>query len=239
MQIYPAIDIKNGQCVRLKQGRFDDMTVYGNDPLGIARKFVAAGATYLHVVDLDGARMGAGYNQDVIKKIIDTFNVPVQTGGGIRTMRDIEERIAIGVSRVILGTTAVSNPEIVKEAVKIYGDKIAVGIDAVNGRVAIQGWEKVSEVSAMELCKQMKKFGVKTIIYTDITKDGMMVGPNIESTKEIIDATGVNIIASGGISAMMDIEKADQIGSHGVIIGKAIYQGALNLADVINRFEKK
>jgi phosphoribosylformimino-5-aminoimidazole carboxamide ribotide isomerase len=215
------------------------MTVYGNDPLGIARKFVAAGATYLHVVDLDGARMGAGYNQDVIKKIIDTFNVPVQTGGGIRTMRDIEERIAIGVSRVILGTTAVSNPEIVKEAVKIYGDKIAVGIDAVNGRVAIQGWEKVSEVSAMELCKQMKKFGVKTIIYTDIAKDGMMVGPNIESTKEIIDATGVNIIASGGISAMMDIEKADQIGSHGVIIGKAIYQGALNLSDVINRFEKK
>lgn len=239
MQIYPAIDIKNGQCVRLKQGRFDDMTVYGNDPLGIARKFVAAGATYLHVVDLDGARMGAGYNQDVIKKIIDTFNVPVQTGGGIRTMRDIEERIAIGVSRVILGTTAVSNPEIVKEAVKIYGEKIAVGIDAVNGRVAIQGWEKVSEVSAMELCKQMKNFGVKTIIYTDITKDGMMVGPNIESTKEIIDATGVNIIASGGISAMMDIEKADQIGSHGVIIGKAIYQGALNLSDVINRFEKK
>lgn len=239
MQIYPAIDIKNGQCVRLKQGRFDDMTVYGNDPLGIARKFVAAGATYLHVVDLDGARMGAGYNQDVIKKIIDTFNVPVQTGGGIRTMRDIEERIAIGVSRVILGTTAVSNPEIVKEAVKIYGEKIAVGIDAVNGRVAIQGWEKVSEVSAMELCKQMKNFGVKTIIYTDITKDGMMVGPNIESTKEIIDATGVNIIASGGIAAMMDIEKADQIGSHGVIIGKAIYQGALNLSDVINRFEKK
>ena len=169
MQIYPAIDIKNGQCVRLKQGRFDDMTVYGNDPLGIARKFVAAGATYLHVVDLDGARMGAGYNQDIIKKIIDTFNVPVQTGGGIRTMRDIEERIAIGVSRVILGTTAVSNPEIVKEAVKIYGEKIAVGIDAVNGRVAIQGWEKVSEVSAMELCKQMKNFGVKTIIYTDIT----------------------------------------------------------------------
>jgi len=239
MQIYPAIDIKNGQCVRLKQGRFDDMTVYGNDPLGIARKFVAAGATYLHVVDLDGARMGTGYNQEVIKKIIDTFNIPVQTGGGIRTMRDIEERIAIGVSRVILGTTAVSNPEIIKEAVKIYGEKIAVGIDAVNGRVAIQGWEKVSEISAMELCKQMKQFGVKTIIYTDITKDGMMVGPNIESTKEIIDATGINIITSGGISAMMDIEKADQIGSQGVIIGKALYQGALNLSDAVNRFEKK
>jgi phosphoribosylformimino-5-aminoimidazole carboxamide ribotide isomerase len=239
MQIYPAIDIKNGQCVRLKQGRFDDMTVYGNDPLGIARKFVAAGATYLHVVDLDGARMGSGYNQEAIKKIIDTFNIPVQTGGGIRTMRDIEERIAIGVSRVILGTTAVSNPEIVKEAVKIYGDKIAVGIDAVNGRVAIQGWEKVSEVSAMELCKQMKDFGVKTIIYTDITKDGMMVGPNIEATKEIIEATGINIITSGGISAMMDIEKANQIGSHGVIIGKALYKGALDLSEVINRFEKK
>lgn len=239
MQIYPAIDIKNGQCVRLKQGRFDDVTVYGNDPVSVAKKFVSAGATYLHIVDLDGARMGTSYNHEAIKKIVDSFNVPVQTGGGIRTMRDIEERVATGVSRVILGTVAVNNPELIKEAVRIYGDKIAVGIDAINGRVAIQGWEKVSDISAIDLCKKVRDYGVKTIIYTDISKDGMMDGPNIESTKEVVEATGINIIASGGVSSIMDIERTDAVGAHGVIIGKAIYQGAINLAEVISRFQKK
>ena len=210
MRIFPAIDLKNGQCVRLKQGRFDDVTVYGSDPVAMVKDFVAAGASYIHMVDLDGARTGTGYNQDAIKRIIDTFHIPVQTGGGIRNMRDIEEKISIGVSRVIIGTAAVDNPDLVKEAVKIYGDKIAVGIDAV-----------------------------KTVIYTDISKDGMMIGPNIETTKELIDKTGINIIASGGVTTMTDLEKVDKIGSYGVIIGKAIYQGALNLQEVIQRFEKK
>ncbi|MCQ4727078.1 1-(5-phosphoribosyl)-5-[(5-phosphoribosylamino)methylideneamino]imidazole-4-carboxamide isomerase [Anaerotignum faecicola] len=239
MRIYPAIDIKNGQCVRLKQGRFDDMTVYGSDPVAMAKKFVSMGASYLHIVDLDGARMGAGYNSGIISRIIESCKIPVQTGGGIRTMRDIEDRISIGVSRVILGTAAVSNPEIIKEAVKVYGDKIAVGIDAINGRVAIHGWEKVSNVSAIDLCKNMKELGVKTIIYTDISKDGMMIGPNIEGTKEIVEATGIDIIASGGVSSVLDIEKADEAGAHGVIIGKALYQGSINLTEVVNRFEKK
>lgn len=239
MHIYPAIDIKNGQCVRLKQGRFDDMTVYGSDPVAMAKKFVSMGASYLHIVDLDGARMGAGYNSGIISRIIESCKIPVQTGGGIRTMRDIEDRISIGVSRVILGTAAISNPEIIKEAVKVYGDKIAVGIDAINGRVAIHGWEKVSNVSAIDLCKNMKELGVKTIIYTDISKDGMMIGPNIEGTKEIVEATGIDIIASGGVSSVLDIEKADEAGAHGVIIGKALYQGSINLTEVVNRFEKK
>lgn len=239
MRIYPAIDIKNGQCVRLKQGRFDDMTVYGSDPVAMAKKFVSMGASYLHIVDLDGARMGAGYNSGIISRIIESCKIPVQTGGGIRTMRDIEDRISIGVSRVILGTAAISNPEIIKEAVKVYGDKIAVGIDAINGRVAIHGWEKVSNVSAIDLCKNMKELGVKTIIYTDISKDGMMIGPNIEGTKEIVEATGIDIIASGGVSSVLDIEKADEAGAHGVIIGKALYQGSINLTEVVNRFEKK
>ncbi len=239
MQIYPAIDIKNGQCVRLKQGRFDDITVYGNDPVAMAKKFISMGASYLHIVDLDGARLGIGYNNEIIKKIVDTYKIPVQTGGGIRTMRDIEERLSVGVSRVILGTSAVNNPDIVKEAVRIYGDKIAVGIDAVNGRVAIHGWEKVSDISAISLCGKMKDYGVKTIIYTDISKDGMMSGPNIEATKEIIDATGIDIICSGGVSSVIDIEKADKIGAEGVIIGKAIYQGTIDLAEAISRFEKK
>ena len=183
--------------------------------------------------------MGAGYNSGIISRIIESCKIPVQTGGGIRTMRDIEDRISIGVSRVILGTAAVSNPEIIKEAVKVYGDKIAVGIDAINGRVAIHGWEKVSNVSAIDLCKNMKELGVKTIIYTDISKDGMMIGPNIEGTKEIVEATGIDIIASGGVSSVLDIEKADEAGAHGVIIGKALYQGSINLTEVVNRFEKK
>ena len=239
MHIFPAIDIKNGQCVRLKQGKFEDVTVYSNDPLAMAERFLQAGATHLHVVDLDGARMGNGYNKEVIKALVEQYPLKVQTGGGIRTMRDVEEKLSMGVDRVILGTVAVSNPEIVKEAVKIYGEKIAVGIDALNGRVAVQGWEKVSDVSALDLCFQMKEFGVKTIIYTDISKDGMMVGPNIESTKEIIDATGLQVIASGGISSMVDLERAQKAGAYGAIIGKAIYQGNLSLGDVIRRFEKK
>jgi len=239
MQIYPAIDIKNGQCVRLRQGKFDDVTVYGDDPMKVAAKWVESGATFLHIVDLDGARQGTSYNQHIIKEIAENFHVPVQTGGGIRSMRDIEEKIALGVSRVILGTVAVKNPEIVCEAVKAYGDKIAVGIDAINGRVAIHGWEEVSRVSALELCIKMRDYGVKTIIYTDISKDGMMIGPNIQSTKEVIEATGINIIASGGISTMADLENVEALGSHGVIIGKALYQGALNLKEILQRFEKR
>jgi len=239
MQIYPAIDIKDGQCVRLKQGRFDDVTVYDSNPVAVAKKFVAEGATYLHIVDLDGARAGAGANKEIIKKIVDTLEIPVQTGGGIRSLEDIESYIATGVSRVILGTVAVNKPEIVKEAVKLYGKKIAVGIDASNGMVAIHGWEEVSNISAVDLCKQMKDYGVETIIYTDISKDGMMEGPNIESTKEIVDATGIDIICSGGVSNVDDIKKADQIGAHGVIIGKAIYQGNISLSEVIREFETK
>ena len=239
MIILPAIDIHNKTCVRLYQGDFDTAEKVAADPLETARAFEREGASWLHMVDLDGARMGNGYNKEVIKALVEQYPLKVQTGGGIRTMRDVEEKLSMGVDRVILGTVAVSNPEIVKEAVKIYGEKIAVGIDALNGRVAVQGWEKVSDVSALDLCFQMKEFGVKTIIYTDISKDGMMVGPNIESTKEIIDATGLQVIASGGISSMVDLERAQKAGAYGAIIGKAIYQGSLSLGDVIRRFEKK
>ena len=153
-------------------------------------------------------------------------------------MRDIEEKLATGVSRIVLGTVAVKNPELVAEAVKNYGDKIAVGIDAMNGRVAVNGWEEVSQVSALDLCKKVAKMGVKTIVYTDISKDGMMIGPNVNGTKEIVDATGVNIIASGGISTMVDIERIDSIGAHAVIIGKALYEGGLTLSNVIRKFER-
>ena len=238
MQIYPAIDLKNGQCVRLKQGRFDDVTSYGDDPVQRAKIWEEAGATYIHVVDLDGARTGNSYNLEAIKKIVAAVNVPIQTGGGIRSMRDIEQRIDAGVSRVIIGTAAVNNPELVKEAVRVYGDKIAVGIDASKGMVATDGWEKISDVPAIELCKKMAEIGVKTVVYTDISKDGMMSGPNIESTKELVEQSGIDIIASGGVSTMSDLEGVESINAQGVIIGKALYQGALDLKEIIERFEK-
>lgn len=239
MQIYPAIDIKNGQCVRLRQGRFDEMTVHGDDPVKVAAKWISYGATFLHIVDLDGARAGTSYNKQIIEEIARKYPVPVQMGGGIRSMRDVEEMLSLGVSRVIMGTAAVKEPDIVQEAVKVYGDKVAVGIDAINGRVAVQGWEEVSSVSALDLCMKMKDAGVKTIIYTDISKDGMMVGPNVESTKKIVEATGLNIIASGGISNMADLENLEAVNVHGAIIGKALYLGAIHLGEVIHRFEKK
>lgn len=238
MQIYPAIDLKNGQCVRLKQGKFDDITSYGTDPVERAKIWESAGASYIHVVDLDGARTGNGLNIEAIKKIAETVKIPVQTGGGIRSMEDIKKRIDAGVSRVIIGTAAVSNPELVEEAVKIYGDKIAVGVDASKGMVATDGWEKISDISATDLCLKMKGYGVKTVIYTDISKDGMMAGPSIDTTEKLIKATGMNVIASGGVSNMADLEAVKKIGSYGVIIGKALYQGALDLKEVINRFEK-
>lgn len=238
MQIYPAIDIKNGQCVRLKQGKFDNVTVFNENPKDAAKKWIDYGASYIHIVDLDGARYGKSFTNEIIKDIIDKYNIKIQTGGGIRTIKDIEEKINAGVSRVIIGTASIKNPELVKEAVKVFKDKIAVGVDAKNGMVAIDGWENISDIKAIDLCLKMKSYGVKTIIYTDISKDGMMSGPNVEATQEIIEKTGMEIIASGGISNIKDIESIKNINAQGVIIGKALYNGAINLKDIIDIFEK-
>ncbi len=238
MQIYPAIDIIDGKAVRLTQGKFDDVTVFNDSPAAAAKDWIDAGATYIHIVDLDGARYGKSFITDIIKEIRSQYDIPIQTGGGVRTMQDITDRINAGASRVIIGTAAVKNPELVKEAAALYGDKIAVGVDAKNGLVAISGWEEVSDITAVDLCLKMKDYGVKTVIYTDISKDGMMCGPNIESTKALIDATGLDVIASGGVSAMEDIENVSKIGSAGVIIGRALYNGALDLKDVIEKFQK-
>ena len=237
MQIYPAIDIKDGKAVRLTQGKFDDVTVFNDDPVSAARQWVESGATYIHIVDLDGARYGKSFITDIIKNIKAEFNIPIQTGGGVRSIQDVTDRINAGASRVIIGTAAVKHPELVKEAVALYGDKIAVGVDAKDGYVAVSGWEEVSSVTAVDLCLKMKEYGVKTVIYTDISKDGMMCGPNIESTKSLIDETGLDIIASGGVSTMEGLENVDKIGSAGVIIGKALFNGALNLSEVITNFE--
>lgn len=237
MQIYPAIDIIDGKAVRLSQGKFDDVTVFNDDPCDAAGKWVEMGATYIHLVDLDGARYGKSFVIDIIKAIKNKYNVPIQTGGGVRTMSDIDLRIEAGASRVIIGTAAVKNPHLVKAAYEKYGDKLAVGVDAKNGMVAVSGWEEVSNITACDLCLNMKEFGVNTIIYTDISRDGMMSGPNIDSTRELINKTGMDIITSGGISSMKDIEAAAEIHSSGVIIGKALYNGALDLKEVIDKFQ--
>lgn len=237
MQIYPAIDIIDGKAVRLSQGSFDDVTVFNDSPVEAAKDWVDAGATYIHIVDLDGARYGKTFVTDIIKDIKSKYDVKIETGGGVRTLKDIEDRINAGASRVIIGTAAVKNPELVKEAAEKFGDKIAVGVDAKNGMVAISGWEEISDVTAVDLCLKMKEYGVNTVIYTDISKDGMMSGPNIEFTKDLIEKTGMDIIASGGVSKMEDIENVNNINAAGVIIGKALYNGALNLKDVISKFQ--
>lgn len=239
MQLYPAIDIKNGQCVRLRQGQFHDIEVYSQVPSKIARQWESLGATYLHLVDLDGALAGRSMNDDTIKEIAKEVSIPIQVGGGIRTIKDIESKLNLGVARVIIGTKAVENPAFIKDAVNIFGaDRIVIGIDAKDGMVAIEGWEKVSNYNAVHLGLQMKEIGIKTIIYTDISKDGMLQGPNIEHTKVMVDSTGLDIIASGGISSLKDLEKLTSINVQGTIIGKALYEKHFDLNEAIELFEK-
>lgn len=240
MRIYPAIDIKGGKCVRLSQGRFDNVTVYSDNPVEVAKQWVKEGATFIHIVDLDGAVSGEQPNKHVIQEIVQTVKIPIQTGGGIRTLDSIRDRLAVGVNRVIIGTAAVKNPDLVREAIKTFGsDRIVIGIDAKEGKVAVEGWEELSDLSAVDLCLQMKEIGVKTIVYTDISKDGMLCGVNIEATKELITKTNMDIIASGGVASLEDLEEVNKIGAEGVIIGKALYQGSVDLAHAIKRFEAR
>ncbi|MGN1116246.1 MAG: 1-(5-phosphoribosyl)-5-[(5-phosphoribosylamino)methylideneamino]imidazole-4-carboxamide isomerase [Candidatus Ornithomonoglobus sp.] len=233
MRIYPAIDIKDGQCVRLLKGRFDKITVYGDNPAEMAKKWESLGGEYIHVVDLDGALKGHGVNAGAIKKICESVSVPVQTGGGIRTMADIEAKLACGIDRVIIGTKAVSNPEFVREAVEKYGDKIVIGIDAKDGMVAIEGWEKTSEFKAVEFARKMADLGVKTIVYTDIATDGTLAGPNVGAMKEMVENVNINVIASGGVGKLEHVKALVPTGVEGVITGRALYTGDLSLPEAI------
>lgn len=239
MKLYPAIDIKNGECVRLKQGKFHDVSVYSESPVKMAKLWEDQGASYIHVVDLDGALQGESANGKAIEEIVKGVNIPIQVGGGIRTLEDIEYKLSLGVDRVIIGTQAVKNPDFVKEAIEKFGpEKIVVGIDAKEGRVAIEAWEKTSEKQAVELALTMKEFGVKTIIYTDIAKDGMLQGPNVLHTQDMIEKTGLDIIASGGVTTIKDLEKLKEIKSYGAIIGKALYEDRIELKEAVELFEK-
>ena len=238
MRLYPAIDVKDGQCVRLKKGLFNEVTVYSERPYEIAKGFEEAGAQFIHTVDLDGALKGHGVNAETIKKICSSVNVPVQMGGGIRTLENIQEVLDFGVYRVIIGTKAVENPDFIKAAIDRFGaEHIVVGVDAKDGLVAIEGWEKVSDKTALSLALAMKDIGVQTIVYTDISKDGMLAGPNVEQTKILSDKTGIDIIASGGMSCMDDLTHINDAGIHGAIIGKAIYEKRIDLKEAVNLFE--
>lgn len=238
MRLYPAIDIKDGQCVRLKKGLFNEVTVYSDEPYKIAQQFEADGAHFIHTVDLDGALKGRSVNAATIEKIVKSVSIPVQLGGGIRTLENIKEVLDLGVYRAIIGTKAVENPDFIREAIDKFGaEHIVVGIDAKDGYVAIEGWEKLSDKTAVNMALAMKEMGVQTIVYTDISKDGMLTGPNVEQTKLLSDKTGIDIIASGGMSCMEDLENIYNAGIHGAIIGKAIYEKRIVLKDAVAKYE--
>lgn len=233
MIIFPAIDIKDGTCVRLSKGDINTVEQVASDPIETAKSFKEAGASWIHVVDIDGAFGGKRVNSEIVIEIAKQSGLKVEVGGGIRTMQDIDFYIENGVDRVILGSVALSNQQLVVDAVKKYGYKVAIGIDARNGKVAAEGWVKDSEVDYIDLALKMEKAGVKCIIFTDIARDGMLSGPNIEQLMELDDATTCNIIASGGVTNIYDIKKLRDAGIYGAICGRSIYRGTLDLKEAI------
>ena len=236
MIIIPAIDIKDGKCVRLSQGKFDRVTTYGDDPVRMAQNWMAKGAERIHVVDLDGSVAGLPRNAKIILNIAKNIDVPVQVGGGIRNMETIEYYLDNGISSVILGTAALQNEDLVRESCRAFPGKIILGIDALNGNVAVRGWTETSEKKAVDLAMHYEDFHVKAIVYTDIERDGMQTGVNIKVTRELAKAVSIPVIASGGVASIADVEKLLEIDDcefYGVIIGRALYSGAITLEKAI------
>ncbi len=238
MYLYPAIDIRNKQVVRLTQGDYDKMEVYSNRPYVQAQEFIKAGASHLHVVDLDGAKDGELTNFETIKEIVSLGKLFVEVGGGIRNEERIKAYLDLGVNRVILGTIAIENINFVKEMVNKYGSKIAVGVDASNGFVAIHGWKTITDKKSVDFCQELRDIGVETVIYTDISKDGALSGTNIDIYKELSNVKGLNIIASGGITYYDELETLKANGTYGAILGKALYAGKIDLAKAIDMIER-
>ncbi len=232
MQILPAIDLRDGKCVNLIQGIAEQETVFSDSPVEMAKRWQADGAEYLHLVDLDGAFKGESANLHIVREIVAELDIPVQLGGGIRGMEQLEDVLALGVDRAILGTAALKQRDLVKKACAKHGEHIAVGIDAKDGMVATHGWLEVSEKSAVEFAKELDE--VQTFIYTDIKSDGMLKGPNVSATENIINTVSANVIASGGVTSLSDIEALKDIGASGAIIGRALYTGDLDLCDAID-----
>ncbi|ASS90276.1 MULTISPECIES: 1-(5-phosphoribosyl)-5-[(5-phosphoribosylamino)methylideneamino]imidazole-4-carboxamide isomerase [Aeribacillus] len=235
--IFPAIDLRGGKCVRLLQGDYNKETVYGDSPFAVAESFVKEGADWIHMVDLDGAKEGVRVNHQHVLKVAKELKVKVQVGGGIRTEKDVYEYLENGISRVILGSSAVSNRSFVEKMLAEYGGRIAIGIDAKNGYVSTEGWLNTSEVKAVDLGKELAKSGAETFIFTDIATDGMLSGPNVKAIVEMAKATGKTVIASGGVSSIDDLKKLkqyEQDGVKGAIVGKALYTKKFSLRDAIH-----
>jgi phosphoribosylformimino-5-aminoimidazole carboxamide ribotide isomerase len=240
MIVIPAIDLKDGKCVRLLQGKKDMVTVYSEDPVSMARHWAGLGAELLHLIDLDGAFTGNQDNFDVIAAIRKAIDIPVQVGGGIRDYKTVERLIGLGIDRTILGTSAVKDPDMVKKACERFPGKVLVGVDASDGKVAVKGWEEVTELSAVDFAKKMQDYGASSIIYTDISKDGMLTGPNISATAGMVQELGIPVIASGGVASILDIDALLQIKDlWGAITGKALYTGALSLKVAIETVKRK
>lgn len=236
MQLYPAIDMLDGNAVRLRQGRRDDVTIFGN-PVDLAAKWREQGATYLHLVDLTAAFDGQTKHLPLIREVIRAFGGNVELGGGLRTMADIALRIEAGVTRCIIGTAAIEKPDLVKEACRAFPGQIAVGLDAKDGFVATRGWVETSALTAAEVALRMRDMGVSTLIYTDISRDGMMQGPNFAATQRLIDKTQMDIIGSGGVSSISDLLKLQEIGCVGAILGRAMYEGAFTVPDALEAIQ--
>ncbi|PFK45525.1 1-(5-phosphoribosyl)-5-[(5-phosphoribosylamino)methylideneamino]imidazole-4-carboxamide isomerase [Bacillus cereus] len=233
MEIFPAIDLKQGRCVRLYQGEFQKETVMNENPVAQALLFEKLGARTLHIVDLDGAVAGQSMNLSVIENICKAVRIPVQVGGGIRSLETIERLLSVGVEKVILGTAALYDRSFLEEAVRLYGENIIVGIDARNGYVATRGWLDVSEISYIELAKEMENTGVQTIVFTDIAKDGTLEGPNFEQLQLLQKAVDIRIVASGGVCSLQDVQKLKNMNVYGVIIGKALYEKTIDLEEAL------
>jgi phosphoribosylformimino-5-aminoimidazole carboxamide ribotide isomerase len=237
MIIIPAVDIKNGKCVRLLQGRMDDETIYSDDPEVMAIKWAQLGAQLVHVIDLDGAFAKSPQNIGSIRKILQSVNVPIQLGGGIRNEETVHMYLEIGVNRVIIGTEAIKKPEFIKKVCKIYPEQIVVGIDARNGKVAIDGWTHTTGIEVIELAKEFEDCGVAAINFTDIHRDGMQTGPNLDETLRLAEAVSIPVVASGGVSSIEDIKNLlplEKAGVAGVIVGKALYGGQLDLKEALD-----
>jgi phosphoribosylformimino-5-aminoimidazole carboxamide ribotide isomerase len=236
MLLIPAIDLKNGKCVRLVQGRMQDETVYADDPAVMARRWADAGAELLHVVDLDGAFSGKPANAAVIARILESIRIPVQVGGGVRDRQTVQAYLEQGVARVVIGTEAIRNPGWVREVCRAHPGRIAVGIDARNGRVATHGWTQTTDMEAVDLARRLQDCGIAAIIFTDIHRDGMQTGPNIEETRRLAEAIRIPLIASGGVGALDHLRALlplEAAGVTGVITGKALYTGAIQFAEAL------
>lgn len=234
MHVLPAIDIREGKAVRLVQGDFSKKTIVNEDPLAQVNEFHKAGIPMIHVVDLDGALLGQAANASLIQQMKESTGIKIEVGGGIRTLQQIDEYAALGIDRMIIGSAALTDPDLVKSAVEKYGDKIAVGIDAKEGRVAVSGWLDVSETDYLQLAKEMAAIGVQTIIYTDIAKDGTLTGPTLEHYQELKKAVSqMKLIASGGVSCKKDLTDLAELDLYGAIVGKAFYNGAITLTDML------